>query len=229
MRDKQTTRENPYGVNWDLVHVITSLPLDVERLTEILDTGADPNTIIIDNEEDFNVLQYASLYGHTEAIRLLLEHGATPDGRGRNLAAHTALGISCESGHTDIVRLLLSHGADVNKMDSNKRTPLHKAANKGRHEIASMLIEHGADVNMRSLWGYTPLHVACHPGCPDLVHVLLDAGADPTITDWEGDTPLNRVVSLSPDNPAREEIIDLFREHHPEMVMEAWCSPGLQP
>ncbi len=30
-------------------------------------------------------------------------------------------------------------------------------------------------------------------------------------------------MSLPKDNPAREEILDLFREHHPELVMEAYC------
>jgi len=31
------------SLDWELTHVITSLPLDIERLTEILEAGADVN------------------------------------------------------------------------------------------------------------------------------------------------------------------------------------------
>jgi hypothetical protein len=35
------------------------------------------------------------------------------------------------------------------------------------------------------------------------------------------------VLQLSPENPAREEILDLFREYAPETVMEGFCGgPG---
>jgi len=31
-------------------------------------------------------------------------------------------------------------------------------------------------------------------------------------------------MSLPPDNPAREEIIELFREYAPSLVMKTWCT-----
>jgi len=222
----RTADENPYGVDWELIHVITSLPIDIERLTEILDAGADPDTVIKDDARGLNVLQYASLHGHIEVVQLLLDRGASPDRRGGNHVVHTALGISCENGYTDIARLLIERGADVNKTNTDERTPLHKTAIKGRPDTARLLLDHGAKANTKDLWGYTPLHLACQPGRPDVVRVLLAAGADVTMKDLGGDTPLDDAMALSVDNPFREEILDLFRDHSPEAVMEAYCSPG---
>ncbi len=95
-----------------------------------------------------------------------------------------------------------------------------------------LLIEHGANVNAKNKSGNTPLHDACR-GVPgprrarrtETIRLLLSHGA-PGVKNAKGYTPLGYVTSLPDDHPAREEIIELFREHAPEVVMEAWCTQG---
>jgi hypothetical protein len=53
-------------------------------------------------------------------------------------------------------------------------------------------------------------------------------GLDVNIRDNWGKSPLDLALRLSTSSPAREEILDLFREHVPELVMEKFCTQGPQ-
>jgi len=215
------------SLDWDLAHVITSLPLDIKRLTGILDAGADVNTVIVDTGRDLSVLHYACVHGHTEAVRLLLDHGAKINPRDGSDAS--PIHIACEYGHTELVEALLEHGTDVNTRDNFDVTSLHVAGKTGRRNIMKLLLSRGADVNARDTHGQTPLHWACIFAWPEITRLLLDAGADPSVLDYGGWTPLRHAMDLDGDSSCREEIIDLFREHAPDLVMEAWCTRGPQP
>ena len=103
-------------------------------------------------------------------------------------------------------------------------TPLHEACGQGHTATVQLLLEAGADVNARHRRGHTPLHWACEQRHPDVARLLLDAGADVNARDEAGRTPLDLAMQLPSDHPAREEILDLFREYAPELVMEAWCT-----
>jgi len=131
---------------------------------------------------------------------------------------------ACRSGDVESVRHLLNAGAGVNARDEYGYTPLHAACFHGHPAIVRLLIEAGADVNAKEKdGGYTPLHYACLHGRTETVRLLLEAGADPNARSKRGLTPLDLAMKLRPDNPHREEIIDLFREHHPELVFERFC------
>jgi len=129
-------------------------------------------------------------------------------------------------GDLDTVRLLLSRGADVSIRDGNSWGPLDHACGDGLTDIVRLLLEYGADVNANNNdFHLVPLHWACKSGNTDVVRLLLEVGADLTVRNSFGKTPLDQVLSLPSDNPAREWILDLFREFHPELVMEVYCSP----
>lgn len=68
------------------------------------------------------------------------------------------------SGKEDIVELLVNGGANVNIIDQDKCTPLHKAAGGGYHRAVESLIKAGADVNATEYSGSTPLHWASISG-----------------------------------------------------------------
>jgi ankyrin repeat protein len=164
--------------------------------------------------------------GDTASVKRLIDAGA--DVNARNLDGNTPLHLACLWGHMDIVRLLIETGAELNTRDDSDCTPLHLTCFRGLTEIARFLIEHGADVNASNDYGRTLLHRACSNGRPGIVRLLLEHGADVDARNKRGETPLNLTLQLPRDNPAREEIIDLFRQYAPETVMEAFCTmaPG---
>lgn len=124
------------------------------------------------------------------------------------------------------VRSLLNAGADLNTADEDGGTPLHVACTYGRVEIIHLLLERGADPEARNSLGYTPLILACLYQETDIIRLLLSHGADVNAVDDLGRGVLFRVIVMKEDDPAREKILDLFRELRPEAVMEAYCSPG---
>jgi uncharacterized protein len=83
-------------------------------------------------------LLIASLKGHIEIVRLLLENNADVDIK-TDLGA-TALMIAAANGHTEIVRLLLEKGANASLRNSNGKTAADVAANE---EIRSLLNNSG--------------------------------------------------------------------------------------
>ena len=103
----------------------------------------------VDDADDINhtPLHLASLYDRFEMVRLLIEHGANVNARGKYY--DTPLHIASYSGDADTVRLLIKHGAEVNSEDRWHCTPLHLALLSGRAEIVQLLVEHGARVNER--------------------------------------------------------------------------------
>ena len=115
----------------------------------------------------------------------------------------------------------------MNAKDIQGWTPLHEAAEAGRTDIVQLLLDAGADVEASDKYGRTPLHTACEFGNTTTVQLLLEQGADPNARNKWDRTPLDLTL-LKTDDPQREEIIELFRQYAPEMVMETYCtqSPG---
>ena len=64
----------------------------------------------------------AAFNGHTAAIELLMQHGASahsPDSAG-----NTALSIACRAGHAGAAKLLLGADADVMHLNTEQKSPL---------------------------------------------------------------------------------------------------------
>ena len=119
---------------------------DHEEVGRLLERGADPNALDIDDTDDrdrTSVLCYACRSASLETVKALLEKGAKPDPP-NNRPLLSASYYGC----TMIVKLLLEHGADVNGCDNAGFTPLASAFDYEMHlETVRFLIEAGADVN----------------------------------------------------------------------------------
>ncbi|CAK9023297.1 unnamed protein product [Durusdinium trenchii] len=91
------------------------------------------------------------------------------------------------------VRRLLDQRADVNKVDVDLYTPLHRACDKKDVECTALLLEAKADpdVSHPGLDGWTPLHVAAWKNSRECVELLIAAGADCNAIDWYGKTPIS--------------------------------------
>ncbi len=124
-------------------------------------------------------------------------------------------------------RLLLDAGADVNAKDRGGHTPLHRACSSGRVDVARLLLDHGADPNARETdYGRTAFEM-CGPGdyrrSPWLVLEFFEL-----FREYAPESTFETVLKLGDDDPlrVRELMLDWYREHHPELVMEAYCTAG---
>lgn len=59
-----------------------------------------------------------------------------------------------------LVDLLIKHGANINSVNSDKQTPLHKSASIGNVPTAELLIKAGADINQADQNDCTPIYLS---------------------------------------------------------------------
>lgn len=122
--------------------------------------------------EGFTPLGLAAFFGQADAVKVLLDHGASVNDRDRSRFGNTALDAAVSANHADVVRVLLLAGADPNVRDSADYTPLHKAAANGNAAIARMLLERGADGRATRKGGGTPADEARAKNHGDLARLL---------------------------------------------------------
>ncbi|HEY2383760.1 MAG TPA: ankyrin repeat domain-containing protein [Terriglobia bacterium] len=130
-------------------------------------------------------LEFASMTGDLENVKLLLARGAKP--------SEKALSQSVTFGYPDVVRLLIAAGADVVGLkDGSGVNLLHWATITDRPALIPVLAEAHVPINEMDDNGFTPLMYAATIdfGDDDVLKALLKAGADKTIRNLEGRTPL---------------------------------------
>ncbi len=156
----------------------------------LLVAGADP-------QKATGALAWAAHYGHAEIVRVLLQHGLTPDDRSGEtpaLAGAAAfarleivkmlvgagakdldLALFCAAGHS-----LLSVGPDIRERPDQ------------RLEVIRTLLAAGADPSAHEprFIRSTALHTAARVGSPEITELLLTAGAAVDARDDHGCTPL---------------------------------------
>ena len=151
-------------------------------------------------------LHWASLRGHLEVVRYLLEHGANVKAQDKD--GSMPLHWASRKGRREVIRVLIQHKADANAQDKNKLTPLHKASSRGCADSARFFLEHGVDVLAQDKNGWTPLHCAAFEGHVEVTRVLLDHCVDTATRDKEGRTPLHLASS-----EGNLEVTRAFLEH----------------
>ena len=155
-------------------------------------------------------LHCASIFGHVEIMRLLLEHGA--DVRAQNEDHSTPLHDAMEASfyrRPIAVRLLLAHDVDIDAKNKEGKTPLHIASSKLDPDIIISLLDRGADPNAVDNEGWTPLHVMSSGGGNETTfRILLDRGANANAKDKEGWAPLH-VASSNGHNARVRLLLDI--------------------
>jgi len=107
--------------------------------------------------------------GHSDAVRLLLEHGADPNLRDTGDNA-SALHFAAANGHLESVRMLLDAGADVHGAgDLHNGEVIGWATREGNDAVIALLLERGARHHIFSAMGLNDL---------DLVETLVEADPD---------------------------------------------------
>jgi ankyrin repeat protein len=103
-----------------------------------------------------SALVYAAQRRCAAIIRLLLEHNATLNFRGRSMSLYQA----ARFGHLSVVDWYLGEGMDVNsRHPDNRQTPLHFAASRCQAAVVERLLRRGANPYAKDVNGWTPLDV----------------------------------------------------------------------
>ena len=105
--------------------------------------------------KDESPLMLASLRGHLELARKLVERGADV-----NKTGWTPLHYAATNGHLEIMNLLLENHAYIDAESPNKTTPLMMAAQYGTASAVKLLLEAGADATLRNELGLNAIDFA---------------------------------------------------------------------
>ena len=113
---------------------------DVGTIAKLYQQQAD--TVNTPNSRGDTPLILASYYGHTEAVKMLLEYKVAV---GINSSNGTALMGASYKGKAAIVELLLKHNANPNVVDESGATALIMAVFTEHTEVIELLLKGGAD------------------------------------------------------------------------------------
>jgi uncharacterized protein len=122
--------------------------------------------------DGFPVVALASVFGHFEAARYLVQQGADINAAATNGTGYNALTGAVASGHTELVKWLLESGANANYKYGPGYTPLLTAAANGHLEIVELLLAHGADPAAKTNDRKSPLNLAEERKHQDVVEFL---------------------------------------------------------
>lgn len=143
------------------------------------------------------------MHGHTEMIRLLMEHKCDLESKDKvksndvtsgfwievnfiSQLGMTPLLVAAWYGHAEAVRLLMQSGANSTTTDNKGQTLLHCACRNDHLDVIRLLLQMRAgqlQLNRLDKAGQTPLHLTVLNDDVDAVRIMLDAGAQPQIKD----------------------------------------------
>lgn len=152
-----------------------------KMVKNILEQGADSNTIDYSCKPPKSVLHIAIDSYWIDITKILLKHGASANAI--NEYKETALHRACIKGSPGIVQLLLEHGANINALTHDNNTALHcYCQHAGQHPhphrviIKALLLE-GLSIDTCNNKLELPIAIACSNNNLSLVEVLIENGA----------------------------------------------------
>lgn len=140
---------------------------DLARLSVLLEVFG---TEVQDFFGDY-VLVYAVIQEKSEAVRVLINHGADVGVKG--YLGDALLHLAAKKGNLDIVRQLCEHGANIDELDQEGVTPLGYAVRFGYYDVARYLVGAGASVDIvDEITGLSPFDYALKKDGVDLRKVI---------------------------------------------------------
>lgn len=185
---------------------------DISKLKSVLEGGANPTpegSPLSPIHAAITHLREGRLVCDLTALKLLLDHGASPDFIDQH-SGFSPLEDALAMGDDECARLLKEAGASIHRHGLSGQTLLQFAVKgairTGNTNILKLVLSWGVDPNVLSSGrANTALHEAAWANSAQdaapIVAELLRNGADPCISDSEGDTALDlaRYLNRSAD------------------------------
>lgn len=141
-------------------------------------------------DEKGSALMWASYFGLSDIVGLLLEQGASCDVVSK--LGYTPLHAAAQEGHHSLVTKFVDESlVSIDRQAACGSTALHLAAQAGWDEIVFYLIEQRALTEVADCIGRTALHLASLRGHLDVCRMLILANAQVNARDVGGLTPLH--------------------------------------
>ena len=156
-------------------------------------------------------LHFAAMGGLNEAVRVLLEAGASVHSREQDEC--TPLHLAAQEAKGEAVECLLEAGADPNLLQEAGGTALMMAAQKGCLRAVSALVNAGAavDVQERKQGGVTALSFAAAKGHAAVVSRLIEAGANVNLNTYGDQIALHEAMLVDSLGAMKETLRVLLR------------------
>ncbi|ETL35685.1 hypothetical protein L916_12209 [Phytophthora nicotianae] len=173
------------------------------------------------DEEGFTPLLLCASLGQSEAVDMLLNHGANTEARtsGSNLNAPQ---LAVEGNYSATLKVLLESGSfDTGDTGRTTEFLLHAGAGRGLVDCVRVLVAHirqrlevfGYDaLDLCDSEGYTPLIYAVSNGYLDVTECLLEADSGPDVKDYFGRSPLHFAL-ITDDAEIREALVSLLIQY----------------
>ena len=158
------------------------------------------------DKKEVNSILNCCRNGNADYLRILLNSMNINELEQNYFYDNTAMYIAIDHGYENIVRLLIKYGFDINQLDFNNFSPLHRAIytrTKQNLSIIQQLLTAGANANLKGENDATLLHYTCWNGYYEVCKLLIRAGAMVNAKDYFGYTPIHMAIAKRNKDIAR--------------------------
>ena len=158
-----------------------------------------------------NLIHYASAFGRSRCVELLISKGAAVDSKTVDVYEETAMHCAASYNCVEVAETLAKAGATVDARNVVGMTPLRNAASKSHVEMAVLLLDLGASCDVADVAGMTPLCAAASAGSTACCSLLVAKGADMMHRDNGGRTALGAALESQDGlSTEREAVVKLL-------------------
>lgn len=166
----------------------------------------DASARAIDTYEEDLIKEVEELLEPEE--RAILQQNAAPDLEKISTARWSSLHTLALSGQIHFMDKLLDNGLDIDMVEKDGLTALHKAVIGKKEPVISHLLRKGANPHVRDRDGATPLHYAVQVGAMQTVKLLIKYKVDVNVADIDGWTPLHIAMQTRDRNIAKVLLVN---------------------